>query len=67
MRLQATNHYRSASLRLWRAILGELVDQGIRIHWSGSKKRKNDTVQARIGHEWVKMTRFCEKQENSTP
>ncbi len=66
MRLQATNHYRSANLRLWQAILGELVDQGIEMHWSVSKKRKNDTVQARAGHAWVKMTHFCEKQENPT-
>ncbi len=51
MRLQATNHYRSANLRLWQAILGEPVDQGIEMHWSVSKKRKNDTVQARAGHE----------------
>ncbi len=66
MRLQATNHYRSANLRLWQAILGELVDQGIEMDWSVSKKRKNDTVQARAGHEQVKMTHYCEKQENTT-
>ena len=51
MRLHASNHYRSDSLRLWRAILGNLADQGIGMHWRRGKKRNNDTVQARAGHE----------------